>query len=363
MAGRLHIYRIHEIEQKKKRELDAEQVRLEDRERNAAKRGLGELRLDESRATAPFLDADVVLRPGFDRILDLASDDRADLWLGDADDPLRDAVLLLVETVGNDAVFERDDKFVILREIRDKRLVDISRKARIDHGRVKAPLSKLRRHLLRELEKGAEAEERNLLAAVDDLEAAGIGEVGLDRNRRRSIAALTHADYDRALPLRERPLEHGEILRLARGTEEDYVRDVGHHRDVEEADMRDVVHRRESVRTDDDHRRVRVDRQIMRKLIVRALDERRGDEQDRTRPALRQRTREGSRMLLADAGVDELPARAIAAGLNEAAENRHRRVDYAKGPVRLHPLQEILGRPVVDALSQFLKQPAGLVSI
>ena len=35
--------------------------------------------------------------PEFDRILDLASDDRADIWLGDADDPLRDAVPLLVE--------------------------------------------------------------------------------------------------------------------------------------------------------------------------------------------------------------------------------------------------------------------------
>ena len=53
-------------------------------------------------SVAAFVDADVVLRPEFDRILDLASDDRADIWLGDADDPLRDAVLLLVELLDDE---------------------------------------------------------------------------------------------------------------------------------------------------------------------------------------------------------------------------------------------------------------------
>ena len=46
---------------------------------------------------AEFVHAHVVLRPEFDGRLDLATDDRTDVGLGDADNPLRDAVLLLVE--------------------------------------------------------------------------------------------------------------------------------------------------------------------------------------------------------------------------------------------------------------------------
>ncbi len=57
----------------------------------------------------------------------------------------RDAGHLLAETAGNDAVFERDDKFVILREIRDKRLVEFSVScSQLPHPRADGRLVRMR---------------------------------------------------------------------------------------------------------------------------------------------------------------------------------------------------------------------------
>ena len=55
MTRRHTVGRVHEIEKEKTREPDAEQVRHEDRERDAAERGLRELRHDESRAATTII--------------------------------------------------------------------------------------------------------------------------------------------------------------------------------------------------------------------------------------------------------------------------------------------------------------------
>ena len=56
------------------------------------------------------------------------------------------------------------------------------------------------------------------------------------------IPAHRHADHNGMTRLRDRPAQHRRVLIEARGREEDEVRDVCEDRDVEEAEVRHIVH-------------------------------------------------------------------------------------------------------------------------
>ena len=82
-----------------------------------------------------------------------------------------------------------------------------------------------------------------------------------------------HTHGHGVFPLADRPVEHGEVLLRAGRRQIDQIRDVRQQRDVEEPEVRRVVHARRGPHEYGDHRRIPVDAEVLRELVVAALDE------------------------------------------------------------------------------------------
>ena len=134
--------------------------------------------------------------------------------------------------------------------------------------------------------------------------------------------------------LRERPAQHREILLEACGREKDEVRDVRKERDVEEAEMRHVVHPVERrVRREEDGGIV-VHRDILRHLIVDALEERAVRAENGTCAAACEPRCHRNGLLLGNAHIDVLRAerRAVSGCEPDAAHRARREEDKVRVP-------------------------------
>ena len=153
----------------------------------------------------------------------------------------------------------------------------------------------------------------------------------------RLIAHDGHADHDGMRRLRHRPTQYRQVLLEPRRREKDEVRDVRKERDVEEPEMRHIVHPIERrVGREEDGRAV-VDRDILRHLIVDALKERAVRTEDGACAAACEPRRHRDGLLLGNARIDVLRAERRAVGGREpdAAHRTRREEDEVRIPLCL----------------------------
>ena len=247
-------------------------------------------------------------------------------------------------------------------ELAQQLFVQTGDEARIDNGRVDAGFFfEQRRRLFREGEERAEAEDSDPCAAVGDMIGVQTAEILLDRLCGRRERSDRHTDRDRILVLLDAPVKHGKIFVPACRREVNEVRNVGHHRDVVDTEVGHVVHAVDRRPRNDDGRRAAVDAQILRKLVVGALDKGGVYAVDRLAAGCRDAGSKSDCVFLRDADVDELTAGEPALVLGEAENGRRARGDHAHRGVSLHLFHHKVGRKALPAFAlRAHERPEGL---
>ena len=244
---------------------------------------------------------------------------------------------LLPEAALERAVLEGEDEAVLRFQPVKQLCIEPREEDGVDDRRVHAVLCELGGSVARHLCEVAGTDDGDLRALRDDLIAVECAVVCAHGVGRRLIAHDWHVDHDGMRRLRERPAQHREILLEACGREKDEVRDVCKERDVEEAEMRHIVHPVECrVRREEDGGIV-VHRDILRHLIVDALEERAVCAENGTCAAACEPRCHRDGLLLCDAHIDVLRAERCAVGGREpdAAHRARREEDKVRVPLCL----------------------------
>ena len=125
-------------------------------------------------------------------------------------------------------------------------------------------------------------------------------------------AIAWHADGDRFLILQNTPAEHGEILLAGDWSQIDKPQNAAEHRNIEKTDVGDVVQRVHSASYHVDYGWVGIDAEVLRYLVVGALDKGAVNRPYRMQSALRHSRNHGYRLLLGYSHIDVLVASQLA---------------------------------------------------
>ena len=221
------------------------------------------------------------------------------------------------------AVLERGHDGVILLQLVEERRVDARQVARIDERGVDALPGQQLADAVALLVEVAGGDEGHAAAAVTDAEGVERGVIRVDRLSGVVNLTLGHADGYGELVLPDGPGLHGHELLVGGGGEVDEVGDVAEHGDVEEADVREVVHAEDRGAEHVDDGRITVHAEVLRDLVVGALQEGGVGEVDRPCAAFGHARGEGHGLLFGDADVDVLRAGLPTAVGGEAEAHRH----------------------------------------
>ena len=149
-------------------------------------------------------------------------------------------------------------------------------------------------------------------------------------------AIAWHADGDRFLILQNAPAEHGEILLAGGWSQIDETRNAAEHRNIEKADVGDVVHRVHSASYHVDYGWGGIDAEILRYLVVGTLDEGAVNGPYRMQSTLRHSRNHRHRLLFGDSHIDVLLASHLALIGSKAACGRSTGGYGDEGLILLH---------------------------
>ena len=137
--------------------------------------------------------------------------------------------------------------------------VHLVKVARVDERGVYALVGKHSHHVLALLIERSGCDNRHLLALVHYLIFSLVAILRIHGFFRVHHAVARHADGYRLPVLKYSPTHHGEVFLAGGRSQIHEVRDAAEHRDVEEADVRDVVHRVDTATHYVDDSRIAVD--------------------------------------------------------------------------------------------------------
>ena len=148
------------------------------------------------------------------------------------------------------------------------------------------------------------------------------------------------------LRLMDPPLQHGKILLTASRSQINHVRNVADDRNIEQAKVSDIVHCRSAAPKDENQCGIVVDTEVLRQLVVGALDESAVHPEYRFPATGGNGRRHGNGVLLGNAHIDKLTPRLFATLCRKAEYGGCARCDADNGTVFLHLLQQIPCRKV-----------------
>lgn len=108
-------------------------------------------------------------------------------------------------------------------------------------------------------EEGAQRHDGHAASPTDDLVAVQFAVIRRDEPLARGNLRGRNADGHGVLGLAHAPIQHGEILLPAGRSQIDQIRNVPQQRNVEETEVRNVVHRRQRAPENQQHGRIAVD--------------------------------------------------------------------------------------------------------
>ena len=202
----------------------------------------------------------------------------------------------------------------------------------------------------------AQTDDSDLCALFLDLVGVQSAEVLGDSLAVGNERAARHTDNDRMLVLLDAPVEHRQIFLLGGRCEVNEVGDVRQHGDVVQAEVGHIVHAVNRAPSNDDGRRIAVDAQILRDLVVGALNECAVHAVDRLSAVRRNAGGQRDCVLLGDADIDELLPGLFTHFLGKTEHSRRAGGDHAHGRVSLHLLQHKVERDALEALAACIHQ-------
>ena len=149
-------------------------------------------------------------------------------------------------------------------------------------------------------------------------------------------AIAWHADGDRHLILQNAPAKHGEILLAGGWSQIDEPRNAAEHRNIEKTDVGDVVQRVHSASYHVDYGWVGIDAEVLRYLVVGALDKGAVNRPYRMQSTLRHSRNHRYRLLFGDSHIDVLLASQLALIGSKAACGRSTGGYGDEGLILLH---------------------------
>ena len=230
---------------------------------------------------------------------------------------------LLTEAAVEYAVLKGDDHIVIRLETLEQVSIHAGDIVRVDQGRLYAGLFlDERRRLLAERVERTQTDNSDLCALLLYLVGVQPAEVLGHSLSVGNQCAARHTDNNRVLVLLNAPVEHRQIFFLGSRRQINQVGDVRQHRNVVQTEMRYIVHAVNRTPRNDNGSRVAVDAQVLRNLVISALNERAVYAVDRLATVCRDTGCQRDRILLGNAYVDKLLAGLLAHLLGEAKHSR-----------------------------------------
>ena len=264
---------------------------------------------------------------------------------------------LLTEAAVEYAVLKGDDHIVIRLEALEQVSIHAGDIVRVDEGRLYAGLFlDERRRLLAERVERTQTDNSDRCALLLNLVGVQPAEVLVNSLSVGNKRAARHTDNDRVLVLLNAPVEHRQIFFLGSRRQINQVGDVCQHRNVVQTEMRYIVHAVNRAPCNDNGSRVAVDAQVLRNLVISALNERAVYAVDRLAAVCRNAGRQRNRILLGDAYVDKLFAGLLAHLLGEAKHGRRTRGNHAHRWVSLHLLHHEIKCDALVALAAHVHQ-------
>ena len=182
----------------------------------------------------------------------------------------------------------------------------------IDERSIDALISQQADYILALLIERTGGDDCHLLALVHHLVLCLVTILSINGFRSMNHAIAWHADGDRFLILQNAPAEHGEILLAGGWSQIDEPRNAAEHRNIEKADVGDVVHRVHSASYHVDYGWVGIDAEVLRYLVVGTLDKGAVNGPDRMQSTLRHSRNHGHRLLFGDSHINVLLASQLA---------------------------------------------------
>ena len=217
--------------------------------------------------------------------------------------------------------------------------VNVVKVARIDERCVDALLGEQTDDALALLIERTGCNYSHLRASVRHLILRFAGVLGINLLSSVHHFARRNTQRNGRLLLLYSPTEHGEILLTGSGCKIDKTGDAAEHRYVEQADMRDVVHGAHTAAHNVDDSRIGIDAEVLRYLVVRALDEGAVDGPHGMQSALRHARYHCYSLLLGNAHVYMLRTCLLALCSCESAGCRRACRDGNERRVELHLAQ------------------------
>ena len=228
---------------------------------------------------------------------------------------------------------------------------------RVDKSRLYAGLFlDERRRLFTERVERTQTEDSDLCALLLNLVGVQPAEVLSYSLSVGNQCAARHTDSDRMLVLLNAPVEHRQIFFLGSRHQINQVGDVRQHRNVVQTEMRYIVHAVNRTPRNNNGSRIAVDAQVLRNLVISALNERAVHAIDRLAAVCRNAGCQRNCVLLGNADIDELLPGLFTHLLGKAKHGRRTRGDHAHRRVSLHLLHHKVERNALVALVAHVHQ-------
>ncbi len=162
--------------------------------------------------------------------------------------------------------------------------------------------------------------------------------------------------------LTDAPLQHGHVLLTASRCQIDHIRNIADDRNIEKTKMGNVVHARQASPEDKNQCRIIVDAEVLRQLVVGALDKGAVDPEHRFSASGSNGRSHGNSLLFGNTHIDKLAPCLLASLRCKAEYSRCTCGDAHHSGILLHLLQQIIGSKVgiVFTLPRLTGQIAGL---
>jgi len=151
-----------------------------------------------------------------------------------------------------------------------------------------------------------------------------------------------HTDSNGIFRLADSPFQHSKILFGTRRSQINHIRDVADKRNIEETQMSHIVHSGYCPHKHSDHRRISIDTQILRQLVIATLDKSTVNPVHRTSATGSDTRCQCHGMFLGNTYIHKLTPCLFPAFRSKTYHSRSTRADGNNRVVLLHFLQQKL---------------------